>query len=243
MELRAIVFISYSKNPFLRALFHVFMTYFPECHANTKKPHWCVLTEKQSTLKFSIYTIHVRSFVCSHSVSFCLCSSFSTAQQSHTRCSWWSLRSADCVVLCVKFRLSASIAAVDIIFSCASLLSYYFVSIQSIRSCALFWSHMMWTREIFFTLLYAILHCSIIVYGITYTRPTIALRVFATLWCIFDIFMCLIFAITVANAWCLLLILGFVAIFPFVFRDQSQYESTRKTNTIAGTMWAERWTF
>lgn len=27
------------KNPFLRALFHVFMTYFPECHANTKKPH------------------------------------------------------------------------------------------------------------------------------------------------------------------------------------------------------------
>lgn len=60
------------KNPFLRALFHVFMTYFPECHANTKKPHWCVLTEKQSTLNiFYIYN-NTRSFVCFNSLALSL---------------------------------------------------------------------------------------------------------------------------------------------------------------------------
>lgn len=51
---------------FLRArVLMYFMTYFPECHANTKKPHWCVLTEKQSTLNiFYIYSerAHVRMF-------------------------------------------------------------------------------------------------------------------------------------------------------------------------------------
>lgn len=49
-----------------------FMTYFPECHANTKKPHWCVLTEKQSTLNIFYIYKSTRSYVCSFVRSFVL---------------------------------------------------------------------------------------------------------------------------------------------------------------------------
>lgn len=99
-------------------------------------------------------------------------------------------------------------------------ISFMIVPFQSIGVRCI-WSMMCERESVCYSTLYNIISCV----RITYTRLDIALRVFATLWWIFDIFMCLIFAITATNAQCMLLLLGFVAIF--------------LTNTIAGAMWAE----
>lgn len=125
------------KNPFLRALFHVFMTYFPECHANTKKPHWCVLTEKQSTLNiFYIYN-NTRSFVCFNSLALSLSLSL-TLSLSHALTSSTQCDRGRCVVQIVYAFYCLPLDIILCVFISCGVLSSFMFPFQSLYPCALF---------------------------------------------------------------------------------------------------------